>query len=59
MLEKHLDVQRDINIWFPKVVSGGIISGHDADYPQVKKVLQELLPNYQIAPYTTIWTYQK
>ena len=31
-LHEYGDVIRDINTWFPKVASGGIIAGHDFSY---------------------------
>lgn len=31
-LHEYQDVIRDINTWLPKVVSGGIIAGHDFSY---------------------------
>lgn len=30
-LHEYEDVSRDINLWYPKVMSGGIIAGHDFD----------------------------
>ena len=30
-LHEYEDVSRDISLWYPKVVSGGIIAGHDFD----------------------------
>jgi len=31
-LHEYDDVSRDIGLWFPKVVRGGIIAGHDFNY---------------------------
>lgn len=39
-------VKQDISLWLPKVRSGGIISGHDYDYPElpgVRKAVDEVL----------------
>ena len=29
----------DLNCWYPKVKGDGVIAGHDADYPEIKKLL--------------------
>lgn len=30
----------DLNCWFPKVKKGGVIAGHDYDYPQITEALK-------------------
>lgn len=35
-------VRDDINHWFPKVKSGGIIGGHDWNWPSVQKAISEI-----------------
>ena len=37
-------VKRDILAWRPKIKPNGILSGHDADYPDVQKAVLELEP---------------
>jgi SAM-dependent methyltransferase len=37
-------VKEDIRLWLPKVKTGGIISGHDYDNPDVKKAVDEVFP---------------
>lgn len=39
-------VRRDILEWTPKVRKGGLISGHDINWPTVRGVVEELFPNY-------------
>ena len=44
-------VLQDIKAWLPKVRKGGILSGHDYDYPKfwgVKKAVDELLKNVNL-----------
>lgn len=41
-------VNRDVAAWLPKVKSGGIIAGDDADSPDVARAVKELLPDVQI-----------
>ena len=38
-------VKADIAAWLPKVKRGGILAGHDFDYPEVKRAVDELLPH--------------
>ena len=42
------NVINDINAWKPKVIKGGILSGHDIDHPPLRKAVQELLPGYKV-----------
>jgi predicted O-methyltransferase YrrM len=48
-------VRADIGAWLPLVHSGGVISGHDYDWSEVRDVVAELLPNAVHVPQTTIW----
>jgi predicted O-methyltransferase YrrM len=48
-------VSKDIKFWLPKIKKGGMISGHDFFYPDVAQAVQELVPNFQLAPQTNIW----
>lgn len=51
--------RRDIQIWYPQLKPGGLISGHDSGHPPIRQALAELLPNYQLVRDTTIWHYTK
>lgn len=44
-LHDYESVRRDIELWMPKVHSGGILSGHDYcnDHPGVMKAVQEMI----------------
>lgn len=37
----------DLNCWYPKVKMGGVIAGHDYDYPQIAESLKEFLIDKQ------------
>ena len=37
-------VKRDIIAWRPKVKSGGILAGHDIQWPDVRRAVEELVP---------------
>jgi hypothetical protein len=50
-------VKRDIAAWMPKIKSGGILAGHDAQSPGVQKAVKELLPNAEF--YLPVWMYRK
>lgn len=47
-------VKKDIIFFRPLIKKGGKICGHDLCYPEVKKVLDELLPGYQ--SFGNIWS---
>lgn len=52
---QYLGVKRDIEYWLPKIEKGGIISGHDYSYPDVRRAVHELL-EVVIQPLNTdIW----
>ncbi len=43
-------VRQDIEHWRPKIRRGGFLMGHDfVGYPTVKKVVEEIVPNYQVS----------
>jgi hypothetical protein len=53
-------VKRDILNWYPKVKTGGVISGHDFYDPSVNKVLKELFSDSTIKNYCdTSWSFKK
>ena len=35
----------DMSCWFPKVKKGGVIAGHDYDYPVIKEILHNVFGN--------------
>ena len=43
-------VKKDIIAYTPKLKQGGIISGHDIDYPGVNEAVNELIENYDVGP---------
>jgi len=45
---------KDIIAYKDKVHSGGILSGHDIDYPGVNKAVNELISNYEVGP-NNVW----
>lgn len=55
-------VKKDIELWYPKVKPGGIISGHDfGDHaPGVKQAVKELIPGFKLFDdSSSVWFYKK
>ena len=47
-------VKEDILFWLPR--TAGLLAGHDFGWcPGVDQAVRELLPNFQVAPGTSIW----
>ena len=44
----------DILAYKNKINPGGILSGHDIDYPGVNKAVNELVSNYDVGP-NNVW----
>jgi predicted O-methyltransferase YrrM len=44
----------DIQAYTPKVNNGGILSGHDIDYPGVNKAVNELVEIFDVGP-NNVW----
>jgi predicted O-methyltransferase YrrM len=40
---QYAGVKKDIEYWLPRVAKGGIISGHDYSYPDVRRAVNESL----------------
>jgi len=51
------NVYRDISSWYPKVKFGGIISGHDYDWPGVNSAVNNFAKahNMGIVSYDNVW----
>jgi predicted O-methyltransferase YrrM len=47
-------VKKDIKAYTPKVKHGGMLSGHDIDFPGVNKAVNELIPKYGVGP-NNVW----
>lgn len=43
-------VKKDILAFTPKLKDGGILTGHDIDYPGVNRAVTELIENFDVAP---------
>lgn len=41
-------VKKDIQLWYPKVKNGGIISGHDYDWDTVKQAVDEYFDSVEV-----------
>ena len=62
-------VKKDIDAWYPKVKKGGLVSGHDIDWPDVKRAVDENFSNkflfgrsilgYNIGPDNVWFTYKQ
>lgn len=48
-------VRCDIKAWRPKLRAGGLLAGHDIDWPTVRRVVQELAPDYRTATDNVWW----
>lgn len=48
-------VKRDIELWSPMIVEGGLLCGHDYIWPTVYKAVAELVPKHRYLHGTTIW----
>ncbi len=33
----------DLTVWWPKIKPGGMLSGHDFDFPSVRKAVEEFI----------------
>jgi hypothetical protein len=49
-------VRDDIDVWKKKVISNGILAGHDYPWDGVKKAVDETFPNVNVIG-TSWWTY--
>jgi len=50
---RYEEVRKDIQAWYPKVKTGGFVSGHDCSYPHqpkngVRKAVEEFMPSDEI-----------
>ena len=48
-------VKADINAWFPKIKKGGVLAGHDYQFPGVRRAVDEFNHVIQIG---TSWKYE-
>jgi predicted O-methyltransferase YrrM len=55
----YQDVANDIFIWRERLAPGGLICGHDIQFPDVRRAVDEVLGEYRIAKNTTIWYIDK
>lgn len=52
-------VKEDIQHWYPKVKSGGILAGHDFHYPTVNKAVLEQFASVLYDKVGDCWIYEK
>lgn len=53
-------VKSDIMLWKSKIKSGGMLSGHDIDFPEVMQAVQESLPDFVRGPFPhACWCWKK
>jgi predicted O-methyltransferase YrrM len=50
-------VRRDIETWRHRLAPGGLLCGHDYDWPSVGRAVKEAFPEVQVVPSTSIWFY--
>ena len=46
----YQSVKRDIEAYSPKLKKGGLLTGHDIDYPGVNKAVTELIEDFDVGP---------
>lgn len=51
-------VRRDIRNAEKRIGDGGLICGHDYNWADVKSVVDEVIPNRQLVPGTTLWFHE-
>lgn len=49
----------DLDCWYPKIKKGGVLAGHDWDYPVIKARLQEVLGNKIEVRLPNTWVHYK
>lgn len=49
------DVKKDIELWYPKVKEGGMISGHDINMKGVSKAVSESINDWSKAGHDNVW----
>ena len=53
------EVAADIEAWLPLLAEGGVLCGHDYNFPgwvDVKTVVDRMVPKFRVVEGTTIWT---
>ena len=48
-------VKRDIQVWMPLLPLGGMMCGHDYQYPDVQRAVRESIQRVRSVPGTTLW----
>ena len=56
---EYESVKKDIQAWTPKLKPGGMISGHDCEFPGVDQAINELIPNWKKAGVDHVWYAKK
>lgn len=51
---KYEFVRKDIQLYTPKLKKGGLLTGHDIDYPGVNQAVTELVKKYDVGP-NNVW----
>jgi predicted O-methyltransferase YrrM len=46
----YASVKKDILKYTPKLKKGGLLTGHDIDYPGVNKAVNEVIKNFDVGP---------
>lgn len=49
----------DLDCWYPKIKKGGVLAGHDWDYPVIKQRLQEVFGNDIEVRLPNTWVHYK
>jgi hypothetical protein len=52
-------VKKDIEDWDKKVRDGGIVFGHDIDWPSVKTAVEEKYGKLYVTEEDNVWYYEK
>ena len=54
-LHNYAGCSQDIALWEPKVREGGMMCGHDINWPGIEKAVGEVYPAYETAPDNCWW----
>ena len=52
---EYEDVKRDILFWKDKLITGGLLCGHDSQFDDVAHAVNEVLGEVKVAESTSIW----